>query len=621
MISALTLALLVGLFGGLFGVQVSTRLRLVRRAPGTLSTGNVPARAARLLREVVFQSKVIADRPLVGIAHALVFWGFVAFTGYSLAQFLAGLHLVDVTHTPAFEWYALALVPFAVAVLVGITGLVVRRVAVRPEALGPLSWESVLIGVFIAILMATFLRDVFHLDEGLAASVNWWVHAVVLLVFLALIPNSKHFHLVLSPFTVFLKSPTLGDVRNLDFEKEEVGIETVARLEKKQVLDAFTCVECGRCQMNCPAYGTGKRLNPKTLILQNETALLAGRLGSKLVEQYDAGVLWQCTTCGACEQQCPVGVEHLPLVIGARRGLVSNGDAPDALGAMYNNLERRGNIWGLTSDVRQKFVAAAGLETFDAARHEYLVWLGCAGSYDADFQKSLRSLFSILRAHAVTFGVLAKERCTGDVAKRTGNEYLFQQLAAENIAEFEAAGVQKILTACPHCLTTLGGDYRRFGFAVEVQHSAVFVSTLVGDVRTRGSHEVVLHDPCYLSRYAGHVREPRGLLARVGAVVREPERSGRNPFCCGAGGGLLFEEHEEGTRISQRRFDELQATGAGTIVTACPFCAIMLKSAQASANATTEVVDLMTFVDGRIQSASAAASPAGARPAPGQPGP
>ncbi len=241
------------------------------------------------------------------------------------------------------------------------------------------------------------------------------------------------------------------------------------------------------------------------------------------------------------------------------------------------------------------------------------MWLGCAGSYDGDFQKSLRSLFSILRAHGVTFGVLAKERCTGDVAKRTGNEYLFQELATANIADFQASAVRKILTACPHCLKTLGDDYQRFGFDVEVVHSAVFVSRL-GPERFSASEnhsdsgstpEVALHDPCYLSRYAGHADEPRALLSRIGAVLREPERSGRNPFCCGAGGGLLFEEHEEGTRISQRRFEQLQATGAATIVTACPFCAIMLKGAQASANATTEVVDLMTFVDGRIGRASA----------------
>ena len=608
MLSAAVLALLVVVFVALFVAQVRTRLLLVRRAPGTLRTDREIERTTRFVWEVLFQSKVIAEKPLVGIAHALVFWGFVAFAGYSSTQFLKGLRIVDLTGTELFHLYAVALVPFALGVVGGILFLLVRRVAVRPEALGPLSWESVLIGTFIATLMVTFLLD-FRLGEGPAAQVNWWVHEVVILVFLALIPNSKHFHLVLSPVTVFLKSPTLGDVANLDFEKEEVGVETLAQLEKKQVLDAFTCVECGRCQMNCPAYATGKALNPKRLVLQNETALLAGRMDAKLAEAYDPGVLWQCTTCGACENQCPVGVEHLPLIIGARRGLVSNGEAPDALGAMYNHLERRGNIWGLTSDVRQKFVESAGFETFDPARHEYLLWLGCAGSSEADFQKSLRALADILRARSVTFGVLAKERCTGDVAKRTGNEYLFQELATANIADFQAAGVKRILTSCPHCLKTIGEDYRQFGFTVEIEHSSVLVSRLVGDRPASAPDVVTLHDPCYLARYAGHTDEPRDLLARVGAVVKDPVRSHRNPFCCGAGGGLLFEEHEEGARISQRRLEQLEATGAATIITACPFCSIMLKSAQASANASTEVVDMMTYVDSRMKATAATSAP------------
>jgi Fe-S oxidoreductase len=594
------------LFVGLFAAQVVTRLRLVARAKGTLDTSRVPARAGRFLREVVFQSKVIAEKPAVGLAHALVFWGFVAFAGYTGSQFARGLGLVDITGTRFFHVYALAVVPFAVAVLGGILGLLVRRVVVRPDALGPLSWESVLIGGFIATLMVTFLMD-FRLT-GTAAEINWWLHALIILVFLALIPDSKHFHLVLSPATVFLKSPVLGDVRNLDFEKEEVGLETVKDLEKKQVLDAFTCVECGRCQVNCPAYGTGKALNPKKLILTNEIVLLEGKTDARLVDVYEPNVLWQCTTCGACENQCPVGIEHLPLIIGARRGLVSNGDAPDALGAMYNQLERRGNIWGLGADQRQKFVAAAGLETFDAAKHEYLMWLGCAGSYDADFQKSLRALFDLLRARGVTFGVLAKERCTGDPAKRTGNEYMFQELAVANIEEYRAAGVTKILTACPHCLKTIGEDYRQFGFHAEVVHSAVLLERITADVRLGPAGDVTLHDACYLARYAGHVDEPRAVLGRLGATIREPARNRHNPFCCGAGGGLLFEEHEEGKRISQERFEQLQATGAGTIVTACPFCSIMLKGAQASANAATEVVDLMTYVDGRLKAAGAAPS-------------
>jgi Fe-S oxidoreductase len=439
--------------------------------------------------------------------------------------------------------------------------------------------------------------------------VNWWVHGLVILAFLVLIPDSKHFHLLLSPLTVYLRSPVLATVPNLDFEQEQVGLETLADVERKQVLDAFTCVECGRCQVNCPAHGTGKALNPKQLILQNEEALLAGALDRPLADVFGAKVLWQCTTCGACEAQCPVGVEHLPLIIGARRGLASNGEAPDALAAVYNHLERRGNIWGLGADLRQKFVQSAGVEIFDAARHEYLVWLGCAGAFEADFQKSLRSLFDILRARGVRFGVLAKERCTGDIAKRTGNEYQFQELARANIEDFAAAGVAKIITSCPHCLRTMGVDYREFGFTAEVVHSATFVAELTRTMAAPGAGHVTFHDPCYLGRYAGVTEEPRELLARFGATVHEPARHGANPFCCGAGGGLLFEEHEEGRRISQERFEQLQGTGAPTIVTACPFCSIMLKGAQASANTQVEFVDLISFVGGRMKSAAPAATP------------
>ncbi|RPJ63963.1 MAG: (Fe-S)-binding protein, partial [Acidobacteria bacterium] len=187
--------------------------------------------------------------------------------------------------------------------------------------------------------------------------------------------------------------------------------------------------------------------------------------------------------------------------------------------------------------------------------------------------------------------------------------YMYQELAQSNIAEFQAAGVKKILTACPHCLKTLGPDYRLLGFEVEVVHASVLLSQITGDVRLPATEDVTLHDPCYLARYAGHVEEPRELLARVGANVKEPERNRKNPFCCGAGGGLLFEEREEGQRISQTRFEQLQATGAGTIITACPFCSIMLKGAQASSNATTQVVDIMTYVGGRLRAAKDGAQP------------
>jgi len=608
------------LFAGIFVAQVGRRVWLVARAPNTFSLDDLPFRVRRFLREVILQSKTIAERPAAGLAHAFVFWGFLAFALYTSTEFLYGLGLADVRHAPFVRAYVLLLVPFAIAVLVGILYLMVRRAVFRPVALGPtVSIESIVIAVFIAALMVTFLLGL-RLEEGtLGSRVNWWAHMLMILAFLALIPASKHLHLVLAPVTVFLKSPVLGTVPNLDFEREEVGLEALKDLGSKQVLDAFTCVECGRCQVNCPAWESDKALNPKTLILQNQRALLDGQTDRRLVEVYDAGVLWQCTTCGACENQCPVGIEHLPLIIGARRGLVSNGEAPDYLGNVFNHLERRGNIWGLTYEQRQKFVESAGLETFDPAKHEYLVWLGCAGAFEADFQKALRSLFEILQARGVTFGVLAKERCTGDTAKRAGNEYVFQELAAQNIDEFRASRVTKIVTSCPHCLKTIGDDYRRFGFEVDVVHSSVLVAQITRGLESHAADgtPVTFHDPCYLGRYAGHVDEPRELLGRFGGSLREPERNRTNPFCCGAGGGLLFEEKEEGTRISDVRFRQLQATGAGTVVTACPFCSIMLKGSQASAQAETEFVDLMTFVNGRLQRATGSSPPpGGASPGP-----
>ena len=597
--------LLFLVFMGTFVVQTAARVRLIAAGTGSLSFDDPAGRLRRFLFDVLLQRQTIRERPVAGVAHALVFWGFLAFAGYTTVEFLRGLWIADLTASDAFHAYRLALVPFASAVLVGIVFLLIRRVVVRPIGLGAtVSIESVVIALCIATLMATFLLGLW-LDERTAAGrINWWAHMLLILALFAVIPASKHFHLVLSPLTVFLKSPELGRVENLDFEQGQVGLEVVKDLGQKTVFDAFTCVECGRCQVNSPAWAAGKELNPKTLMVQTQEALLAGERDRKLGEIYTEKVLWQCTTCGACENQCPVGIEHLPLVIGSRRGLVSNGDAPAYLGGMFNNLERRHNIWGLGYEQRDKLLEAADLEIFDAARHEWLVWLGCAGSFEADCQKSLRALFDILRARGVTFGVLAKETCNGDPAKRTGDEYLFQELASQNVEALKVDAVKKILTSCPHCLKTLGNDYRRFGYDAEVVHSSVFVAALMRDVSTTTSAgaTVTFHDPCYLGRYAGHVDEPRDLLMRFGADVREPVRSRDNPYCCGAGGGLLFgdQEEEPGSRISNVRFKQLEDTGASTVVTACPFCSIMLKGAQGTAVTDTHVVDLMTFVKERL---------------------
>ena len=282
---------------------MSARWRLLRAAPGAFSLDGMPRRVERFVVDVVFQGKVIARKPWVGIAHLFVFWGFVAFGGYTLVETLHGLGVVDLTGTVGFRVYMWLLVPFCAAVLGGIVLLAIRRGLVRPRALGTtVSKESILIAGFIAVLMVTFLLDVFVRPGGVPGRVNWWVHMSVIYTFLVLIPNSKHLHLLLSPATVFLKAPILGTVPNLDFEKEEVGLETVKDLRKKTVLDAFTCVECGRCMENCPAYATGKVLEPQgPHPADARRRCWPGARDAKLVDVYDPGVLWQCTTCGACE--------------------------------------------------------------------------------------------------------------------------------------------------------------------------------------------------------------------------------------------------------------------------------------------------------------------------------
>ena len=260
---------------GAFAAQVGRRVRLIASAPGAFALDDMGARVRRFVVDVLLQVQTIRERPIVGAAHAFVFWGFVAFAGYTTVEFLRGLGLVDLTGTRWFFAYRILLVPFATAVLAGILFLLVRRAIVRPVALGTnVSVESIVIAGFIATLMITFLLG-FNLDEDtLAGRVNWWAHMAVIPAFMALIPASKHLHLVLSPVTAFLKSRELGRVANLDFEKEQVGLEAVKDLPKKAVLDALTCVECGRCQVNCPAFGAGKELNPKTLVLRAQEALL-----------------------------------------------------------------------------------------------------------------------------------------------------------------------------------------------------------------------------------------------------------------------------------------------------------------------------------------------------------
>ncbi|MGQ9916519.1 MAG: (Fe-S)-binding protein [Bryobacteraceae bacterium] len=541
-------------------------------------------RVRRVLREVALQEKVIRHRPWPGLAHAFVFWGFCAFALVTLNHLAAGvgLSLFDAHARGSGRAYGWVAAGFAVAVSVSITGLAVRRFLVRPKWLGEkVSLESGVIALLIVVLMLTYLADFLARPEPGTALERalWWAHTLALLVFLPLIPATKHLHLMLSPVAVFLAREPFGSVPPLQGE-EDFGLVAGRDVTRRMALQAFSCVECGRCQEHCPAHNTGKELNPKQMALGLRAFLRehGGGAGAPLVGPHlSLEAAFQCTTCGACEFQCPVGVEHLPLILGLRRGAVNTGAWEDEYGTqLFVRLERQGNPLGLAAYERDRFIQKSGLPVFDGSQ-EYCLWLGCMGAFDPRGRAAVLALARLLRASGVTFGVLRREKCSGDAARRLGNDLLFQQLAEFNIAELRSAGARRILSICPHCVRTIGEDWKEFGADFEVAHHSEWLGEHLPQ-RRAGDRTTVFHDPCYLGRYRGVYDAPRRVAAMEGPLEEAP-RSRDRSFCCGAGGGLVFLGEESGTRVSHVRARELASTGARQVAVACPFCRTMLEDA------------------------------------------
>jgi Fe-S oxidoreductase len=607
---AVLLALSIGLFLGRF-VRV---LRVIWRSKPDSDFQLAPLlhRAADFFWQVVCQAKVIRYRPLTGLAHALVFWGFCAFSIVSMNHILLGfgLHWLDArsgSFGPAYFFFASL---FAGAVAISITALAYRRLVLRPKWLGEkVSWESGFISLLILTLMLTYLGDYYlaSAPAGVAAHLIWWAHTAALLVFLPLIPHTKHLHLVLSPVSVFLSRGGFSRIPPLVGE-EDFGLVTGKDVTRLAALQAYSCVECGRCQEHCPAYNTGKVLNPKEIALGFRSYLNANRamseqplLGIHLAEE----AVFQCTTCGACEYQCPVGVEHLPLIIGLRRGAVNTGAWEDEYGGeLFRKLERNGNPLGMSALERDKFIKKAELPLYDGSQ-EYLLWMGCMGSYDPAGREIVTALARVMRYRGVSFGVLKKEKCTGDAARRLGNDLAFQQLAEFNIAQLTAAKAQKLISICPHCVRTIGEDWKEFGAAFEIEHHSVFLArhnAALPEAPAGGT--LVYHDPCYLGRYQGIYDQPREVASASGQLL-EPRRSRETGFCCGAGGGLTFLGEEKGPRISHERATELTSTGAGAVVVACPFCNSMLRDALSAVHPqnTPKLFDIAQLAAARLPAA------------------
>lgn len=547
--------------------------------------------------EVICQAKVIRQRPLPGLAHAFVFWGFCAFALVTLnhCAVVLGVGFLD----PA-GWfgrsYTYLAAAFAVACAVGITGLFVRRFLVRPRWLGEaLSWESGLIALLIFLLMVTYLGAFAVLQGSTAARALWWVHSLTLLVFLPIIPHTKHLHLVLSPATIFLSRSGFSQIPPLVGD-EDFGLVAGKDVTQLVSLQAYSCVECGRCTEHCPAANTGKLLNPKEIVLGLRGYLneFGPASSEPLLGKHNAQeATFQCTTCGSCEFQCPVGIEHLPILIGLRRGAVNTGRWEDDHGAkLFLALERGSNALGISSGERDKFIQKQEFPIFDGTQ-EYCLWLGCMGGYDPKGREIVADFARVMKYLGTSFGVLRKEKCTGDPVRRLGNDLAFLQLAESNLEAVTQAKVKKIVSICPHCVRTIQEDWKEYGTPPEVEHHSEFLARHLKELpRSETGETIVYHDPCYLGRYRDVYDEPRAVVRASGQLVEAP-RSGERSFCCGAGGGLAFLGEEKGERISNVRAEELAQTGASVVGTACPFCNTMFRDAFASKGAgTPELLDI-----------------------------
>jgi Fe-S oxidoreductase len=575
------------LFWRRFGA-VLDRILKSKKDPG-FHLGNLGRRIWDFVSEVMLQSKVIRERPMPGLAHAFVFWGFCAFVLVTLNHIAAGFGVGFLSPAGAFgRIYFDFAAAFALACAVGILVLFVRRFFIRPRWLGDkVSWESGVIAFLIFALMVTYLAAFFTTDDTPATRILWWAHTLCLLAFLPIIPHTKHLHLVLSPATVFLSRGGFSYIPPLAGD-EDFGLVAGQDLTQLVSLQAYSCVECGRCTEHCPATNTGKILNPKEIILGVRAYLneIGPRTEEPLLGKFNSQeAVFQCTTCGSCEFQCPVGIEHLPIIIGLRRGAVNTGSWEDDYGAkLFNQLERGSNALGIGAAERDKFIQKEQLPIFDGSQ-EYCLWLGCMGGYDPKGREIVAAFARVMKHLGTSFGVLRKEKCTGDPVRRLGNDLVFQQLAEANLEILAQSKVKKIVTICPHCVRTIQEDWKAYGTPPPIEHHSEFMARFVDQLPkpVQNQEKIVFHDPCYLGRYRNVYDEPRAVAATAGEVI-DPPRARERSFCCGAGGGLVFLGEETGERVSHVRAQELVATGASTIGTACPFCNSMFRDALGASN-------------------------------------
>jgi Fe-S oxidoreductase len=616
-------AMFVALAAGsvwLFLKTLNRRLFSVFPKHGDLPLDNIPKRLWRVLVEVPLQYRVVRGRPVVGLLHAAILWGFVAFAWASVKHLQWGWRgLEKATRTET--WYGAFVAAWALAVLVAMIGLSFRRFVLRPKALGKLSPTSGMVAFLISALMVTYLLGwrVFPVGS-LAWKVNWWIHTSSFFSLLVIIPLSKHLHLVLAPFVVFLRAETTSSMRGLREDGDDLGMIHFQDLGRKDVLDVNACVECGRCTEFCPANLAGGSLSPKEIILDLQKGFLSGRdlIAGTAAEKEHSTVfiaeedLFQCFSCGACEYVCPVGIEHVGRkILDLRRGLVSEGRITnDKVNQLFTTMERAPhNPWGMAHDTRQKLIESKQFPIFDGSQ-EWLFWLGCGLSFDQHGQAVAQAMQQVLDAAGISWGVLSRETCCGEPARRAGNEYLFLELSAKLTETFEKARVKKVVSCCPHCTTMFDKDYRQISayarLNLKVVHHAELLAQLLPRLPLKPSAaRATYHDPCYLARGRGITAQPRSILRSCGVSRTEATHYGQNTQCCGAGGAQLFvadDQRSQGKeRVNQLRFAGLIATKVSTVAVACPHCHTMLRDAANHINRDdVEILDLAEIAAKRI---------------------
>ncbi len=587
--------------------------------------------------------KRVIEEPF-GVNHFFLFWGFI------LLQLIVNSEFIVAGFFPEFSLSFLGDILYpAILFVADVTSflvlLVVIIAAIRRMFFKPPHVERSLEAFFILALVALLMAANFGLHissmlsgEGtgeyepisrllavpfaghgtqflwlVAGRIFWWLHAVVLLTFLVYIPYSKHLHILTALFNCFFRR--FGFVSSLPamrFRKgERFGVSKITQFTWKDLLDFFSCTECGRCADACPATNTGKVLNPKEVILagkanllQNGSEILAARGGDTvapadertpvsiplIAAAHHASVapeaIWDCTTCGACVEKCPVFIEQFPKLLAMRRHLVmENADFPPELVNLFQNLEQRSNPYGIAPADRFRWASDFDVPMLAARQDvEYLFYIGCVASFTSRMKSIMASLIEALRKASISFAILGKEeQCCGDPLRRLGNEYLFDKFARSNVALFKKYGVKKILTLCPHCYSTFKNDYKEFGADFEVVHHTQLLSELVkaGELRVQDGfrdERIVFHDSCYLGRYNSVYDEPRFLLREAtGSFPLEMDKNRRESFCCGAGGGRMWMEESSGTRINAERTRQALRLDPTVVATCCPYCLTMFE--------------------------------------------